>query len=110
MDELKILQKLYDMAQYGYVCLRQYPRSERHTLAAETKLAILGLLRAVIRANKRYHKQAAIHEADVELEALKYLVRLGKDLQFLPLRQYENWSKMNTEIGRMIGGWLKSAR
>lgn len=98
------------MVQYGYTCLRQYPRSEKHTLAAETKLAMYQLLKAIIRANKKHLKQTAIHEADVELEILKHLIRLGKDLQFLPLRKYENWARMITEIGRMIGGWLKTTR
>ncbi|MHB8182870.1 MAG: diversity-generating retroelement protein Avd [Candidatus Desulforudaceae bacterium] len=110
MDDLKILQKTYDMLQYGYTCLRQYPKSEKHTLAAETKRAMLGLLRAIIKANKRHHKQAAIQDADVELETLRHFIRLGHDLGFLPLVKYEHWARMTTEIGKMIGGWLKVSR
>jgi len=98
------------MIQYGYICLRQYPKSERHTLAAETKLAMFKLLEAIITANKHYYKIKAIQVADVQLNILHYYVRLAKDLQFLPVKKYENWSKMSSEIGRMIGGWLKSAR
>lgn len=61
-DELVVLQKTYDMIQYGYVCLRQYPKSEKHTLAAQTKLAMFGLLEAIIRANKQYYKKKAIQK------------------------------------------------
>jgi len=109
-EELKILQKTYDMIQYGYICLRQYPKSEKHTLAAETKRAMFELLKAIIVANKRCYKKHAIEEADVQLEILRYYVRLAKDLGFLPIGKYENWANMTTEIGKMIGGWLKSAR
>jgi len=109
-EELKVLQKTYDMIQYGYICLRQYPKSEKHTLAAETKRAMFKLLETIIMANKRYYKKNAIQEADVQLEILRYYIRLAKDLGFLPIRKYENWAKMLSEIGRMIGGWLKSAR
>lgn len=109
-EELKLLQKTYNMIQYGYICLRQYPKSEKHTLAAETKRAMFGLLKAIIMANRRYYKKNAIQEADVQLEILRYYVRLGKDLAFLPIRKYENWAKMLAEIGKMIGGWLRSAR
>lgn len=109
-EELKILQKTYDMIQYGYVCLRQYPKSERHTLAAETKKAMFKLLESIIMANKKYYKKNAIQIADVSLHALRYYIRLARDLQFLPTKKYENWAKMISEIGRMIGGWLKSAR
>ena len=110
MEELKILQKIYDMIQYGYICLRQYPKAEKHTLAAETKKAMYELMAAIIKANKKYHKQTAIQEADTQLEILRYYVRLGKDMEFLPLRKYENWAKMLAEIGKMIGGWLRAAR
>lgn len=109
-EELKLLQKVYDMIQYGYICLRQYPKSEKHTLAAETKRAMFALLKAIIMANKRYYKKNSIQEADIQLDILRYYVRLGKDLEFLPIKKYENWAKMLAEIGKMIGGWLKSAR
>jgi len=107
-EELKILQKTYDMIEYGYICLRQYPKSERHTLAAETKKAMFNLLESIVMANKKYYKKNAIQTADVNLQVLRYYIRLAKDLQFLPIKKYENWAKMTTEIGKMIGGWLKS--
>ena len=37
MEELKILQKTYDMIKYGNQCLLQFPRAERYALAAEIK-------------------------------------------------------------------------
>ncbi len=110
MEELKILQKCYDMIQYGYICLRQYPKAEKHTLAAETKQSMLELLRLIIRANKRYYKKTTIQDLDVELDTLRHYIRLAKDLRFLPFRQYENWVAMLNEIGRMIGGWQKSVK
>ena len=60
MEELKLLQKTYDMIQYGYICIKQYPKSEKHTLAAETKQVMFDLLREIVRANKRYHKKNTI--------------------------------------------------
>jgi len=110
MQELKVLQKTYDMIQYGYTCLRQYPKSEKHTLAAETKEEMFGLLKAIIAANKKYYKKNTIQEADIHLETLRYYMRLARDLKFLPIRKYEHWAKMTVEIGKMIGGWLKSTR
>ncbi len=109
-EELKVLQKTYDMVQYGYICLRQYPKTERHTLAAETKLAMYQLLRLIVTANRHYYKKTTLQDLDIELDLLRLYVRLAKDLGFLPFRQYENWAKMLSEIGRMVGGWIKSFR
>ena len=109
LNELKILQKTYDMFQYLYDSLRQYPKSEKHTLAAETKDAAYTLLKLLITANKRYHKKTTLQDADVSLELLRHYIRLGKDLGFLPIKRYEHLSRMTTEIGKMLGGWLKAS-
>jgi len=107
-EDLKILQRCYDMIEYGYVALRQYPKSERHTLAAETKRSMYELLRLIIRANKRYFKKTTLQDIDIEIDNLRYLIRLANSLGFLPFKQYENWSRKINEIGKMLGGWIKS--
>jgi len=104
-----LLRKMEDMIKYGYACLRRFPKSEKFTLAAEIKQCAYAVLRLNITANKRYYKKTTIRDMDVEMEMLKHLVRLAYDLKFLPHKQYESWQRMNVEIGRMIGGWLKSS-
>ena len=108
MDELKILQKTYDMLQYLYLTLQQYPKSEKYALAADTKLAAYELLKLIIAANKRYHKKTTMQDADIQLDILRHLVRLGKDLGFMSTKRFEVLSGHTTEIGKMIGGWMKT--
>ena len=36
MDNLTVLTKWEDLAAYAYIALKNYPKSERHTLAAST--------------------------------------------------------------------------
>ena len=107
-EDLKILQKTYDMIEYGYIALRQFPKSERHTLAAEIKRSMYELLRLIIRGNKKYFKKTTLQDVDIELDNLRYLIRLGQSLGFLPFKKYEVWSKLLNEIGKMLGGWIKS--
>lgn len=112
MEELKILQKTYDMIQYGTICLRQFPKSEKYALATDIKESMYALLRLIIIANKRYYKKTTLQDIDVELDTLRTLIRLAADneFKFIPLRKYEIWSKMLAEIGRMLGGWMKSIK
>ena len=95
------------MIEYGYTALRQYPKSERYTLAADIKQSMYELLKLIIRANKRYFKKTTLQDIDIELENLRYLVRLSNGLGFLPFKQYENWSRKLDELGKMLGGWIK---
>ena len=110
MDDLKIRLKCEDMIQYGYTALQQFPKAEKFALAAEIKVTMMSLLRFVVICNKRYFKKTTMQDMDAELDLLRSQVRLAKDLGFLPFRKYEVWSRMLDEIGRMIGGWMKSLR
>jgi ribonucleotide reductase beta subunit family protein with ferritin-like domain len=112
MEELKILQKTYDMILYGNQCLQQFPRSERYALAADIKKSMYNLLRLVITANKRYYKKTTLQDIDIELDILRTYIRFAADphTKLLPLKKYEIWSKSLHEIGKMLGGWIKSAK
>jgi hypothetical protein len=96
------------MIEYGYIALRQFPKFERHVLAAEMRSSMWGLLRLIVVCNKRYHKKNTMQELDAELDLLRCQVRMAKELEYLDFKKYEHWSRLNDEIGRMIGGWLKS--
>lgn len=107
-DDLLIRQRVEAMIEYAYVAMRLFPKSERHVLCAEIRRTVLELLRLVVVCNKRYHKKTTLQELDAELDLLRCQVRLAKNLGFLDMKKYEHWAKLNDEIGRMIGGWVRS--
>lgn len=110
MEELVIKQKVEDMIAYSYVALRQFPKSERHVLSQEIRLGLWRLLRLIIICNRRYFKKTTLQDVDAELDLLRTQVRMAHILGFLPLKKYEVWSRALDEVGRLIGGWLKSFR
>lgn len=61
-----------------------------------------------VTAQKRYFKKTTLTDLDVNLTILRYYIRLSRDLGFLPLKKYEVWSEKLVEIGKMLGGWIKS--
>lgn len=108
MEELKILQKTFDMMNYAYPALAQYPKAEKFALVVDIKRCMDVMLERIIEANKKYYKKTTLQELDVEVEKLKAYVRLSYNLGFLPPKKYEQWSGLVVEIGRMVGGWIKS--
>jgi hypothetical protein len=98
------------MMRYAYPALAQFPRSEKHTLVAEIKATMANMVRLITRANKEPRKTEHLRQLDAELELLRTQVRLSMDLGFLPPRKYEQMSRLLTEIGKMLGGWIKSTR
>ena len=110
IEELKITQKIHDMIKYGYQALKQFPKSEKFALAADIKTCMHNILSKAIEAQKKYYKKTTLQDMDVELMKLKHFMRLSYELGFLPFKKYEYWSKMVAEIGKMLGGWIKSVR
>ena len=108
MTDLQIRQKCEDLIAYGYIAVRQFPKSERHVLAQEIRLTMWAILRLIIIANRRYHKKTTLQDLDAELDLLRSQIRIAKELQYLDFQKYEVWSRHVDEIGKMLGGWLKS--
>lgn len=70
----------------------------------------LNVLQSIIQANHESNKSDALKHASIELEKLRILLRLSKELKFMSIQEYENFSQFTTEIGRMIGGWIKAEK
>ena len=109
-QELHILQKIFDMMEYGYGALQQFPKSEKFALVTDIKRSMDTLLERCIEAQKKYYKKSTLQDMDVEIMKLRAYIRLSYQLGFLPMRKYEIWSEKVVEIGRMLGGWLKAVK
>jgi four helix bundle protein len=110
VEEMVIQQKVFEMIQYGYIALSQFPKSEKFALAADIKRCMHLVLERVIEGAKKYYKKTTLQELDVEITKLKAYIRLSYNLGFLPPKKYEIWAEKVVEIGRMTGGWIKSVQ
>lgn len=86
------------------------PKSQKFSLAQDMKHCMDRIMRLTISANKKYTKRTTLQELDVEVAALKIYLRIAYDLRYLPSKKYEVWSGMMVEIGKMVGGWIRSQR
>ena len=108
MEDLKILQKTFDMIEFAYPVLAQFPKSEKFALVADIKRCMDEFLGLLIEAQKKYYKKTTLQSLDVTLAKLRAYVRLAHNLGFLPTKKYKAWTALNVEIGKMVGGWIKS--
>ncbi len=109
---MKILEKYKDLAKYTYVVLRQYPKSEKYTIAAETRQALWEIgtkLKLASKISNKAAKRRLIEQADELRSGLDFLVEMGLELQFISTERFGNFCQKSAEVGRMIGGWLKWA-
>jgi hypothetical protein len=77
----------------------------------------------MIEAQKRYHKKITLSNLNIKHEQLRMLIRLAYALEYFKYNdgsktnnedksnhRYFALSRMIDELGRMIGGWMKSLK
>jgi len=109
-DELPLIRAYYEYLAWLLPAIAKYPRGHRFTLGERTELRLLELLELLIQAKYSRRKRALLERANLELEVLRFLLRLAKDLNCLSLKAYGRSAQSLIDIGRQLGGWLKQCR
>ena len=94
---------------YLFPIVDRFPKYEKFVLCTQIKNCAIGIARQIIRANKSRNKRVDLYDIDVSIEELRLLVRFSHDRKYLSCKSYEETSKRVNEIGRLLGGWIKSA-
>jgi hypothetical protein len=66
------------------------------------------LLETLIQAKYTRNRRLLLERANLTLEILRFQTRLAKDQQCLKASSYGFASKAIDEIGRLVGGWIRS--
>lgn len=104
----RALQKIEDLMEYAYPALAQFPKSEKFAMAADIKRCLDVMLERCIEAEKSYYKKTTLKELDVSIAKCKTYVKMAYRLQFMPYKKFEIINGYLTEIGKMVGGWIKA--
>lgn len=106
LQNLKVFQKHYDFLLWLQTVVANIPISARFTLAQRLENSALAVMEGIIEANGG--EKNALKKASLELDKVRIFTRLAKDLRFIDMKKYENAAVQMDEIGKMLGGWLKS--
>ena len=107
-EELTVITKTYDLILWSCNHTSKFPRNHRFVLGERIERNLYTLLETLIRAKYTKNRQRLLEEANLTLEILRFQMRLAKDLQCLKLNSYGFAAKSIDEIGRLVGGWLRS--
>ncbi len=107
--ELVIITKTYDLILWSCNHTSKFPRNHRFVLGERIERNLYELLETLIQAKYSRQRQPLLEKANLMLEILRFQTRLAKDLQCLKLPSYAFAAKAIDEIGKLVGGWLKSS-
>jgi len=105
-ENYPIIVKTYNLTHWYIEKLAKLPKNHRYTLGEKIQNGLLNLLLLLSDAIYSKNRKPILEEANRELEKLRILSRLMKDLNLLPTESYRFVSASVDEIGKMIGGWV----
>ncbi len=110
-ESSKLEVKWEDAIRYGYNVLKNYPGTEKFLIAQDTRQSMWEIgkwIQQAVNVKNTRKKIYYMEQADEELAKLKMLVQAACMMKFLSPRQMGIWASHLNEMGRMIGGWLRS--
>jgi hypothetical protein len=107
-QELVVITKTYDLILWSCNHTSRFPRNHRFVLGERMERLLYDLLETLIRARYTRQRQALLQQANLTLEILRFQMRLAKDLQCLQKNSYVFAAQAIDEIGRLVGGWVRS--
>ena len=80
-------------------------------MCTKLKNKLYRIMDLIIDANETQgSKIRFLDRIDDELKKLKVQIRLAKDMHYLSIRKHKIVVKKIDEIGRLLGGWIKSCK
>src|ERR1022692_2498951 len=108
-DELTAITKTYDLILWSCNHTGKFPRNHRFVLGERIERNLYDVLETLIQAKYTKQRQPMLERANLMLEILRFQMRLAKDLQCLKVESYGYVAKSIDEIGKLVGGWIRSS-
>ena len=108
MKEAPIFARTYDLIRWLIPATVKFPRQQRFVVAEAVQRTVLLFQEQLIEATHAPQPKPILHQADVTLIKLRFYLRLCRDLELFGLGQYEHVARMVNEVGRLLGGWIKT--
>lgn len=105
-----IFSKTYELYKVFYGYLSLFPRKDRYTLGQKCEAVLLEILEAIILASSvaKQEKMPILKKASSKVDVLRVLFKICRDLKILDNKKHSNVDNILQEIGRMLGGWIKT--
>jgi hypothetical protein len=92
--------------------LPAFPKDSKYTLGAKIDSLFLEVIEGIIRASisDKLEKLISLKNVSVKLDLLKFFLQISWEIKSLDNKKYIKLSEKLSEIGKMLGGWIKSLK
>ena len=110
--DVPIFKKSYDLYRVLHDYRRLVPKQDRFTLFERVDNTALDVIEGILLASSQQKsaKLPALERVSSKLNMLRVFIRLMKDTKAIDAKKYVAIESSIDEIGRMLGGWIRSVR
>ena len=110
LEDYSIFQKWYKFSLYLIDRVEKFPKISKFTFGDRIIKIIFDIQELIIEAIYSKNKLEKLYEINISLEKLRIYIRMCNDRLYISLKQYEHISFDLNEVGKMVGGWIKSCK
>jgi hypothetical protein len=111
-EGLPIIDACYRLYKQFYDLQLKMAKERRYTIGASTETTLLTIIEQLCLAQTapKLHKSVYLQRASANLDILRLKLRLCLELELANETRLFQSQAMCQDIGRMLGGWLKSVQ
>ncbi len=100
---------MYDLVRESPTRVRKFLRDFRFVLGNRILCGAYDILDLLIEAKYTKQRRELLTRANVRLEQVRFQIRLAFDEKLRAVGGYEQAARMQNEVGRLPGGWLRGS-
>jgi len=110
--DMPIFKKVYELYKIFCELRRHSSRLDRYTIWQKSDSIMLEIIEGILEASQKFkgEKLPILEKTSVKLNFLRIFFRLMKDTESIDLREYAQMEEIVDEIGKMLGGWIRSTK
>ena len=108
--DIPIFTKLYDFYKNLSLVISTFPKTKRYTLGQRLDNVTLDIFELLFSIPTSNNKAGILAQISTKIDLVKMLLRLSKDTQAIKNNKYLELQAVLQEIGKMLGGWIRSAK
>ncbi|MDD5749662.1 MAG: diversity-generating retroelement protein Avd [Patescibacteria group bacterium] len=110
--DIPIFKKSYDLYKTLHEYRNSIPKKDRFTIFERCENILLDIIANILLASsqKPKDKLPTLNNISLKLNLLRVFIRLLKDIKAIDNKKYVSLESMVDEIGKMLGGWIRSTK
>ena len=110
--DVPIIAKTYELYREIHALQKSIPKTDRHSLWVRVQNSTIDVLEGLLQVGylSPENRISALIKISAKVDILRVFLRLASDTKAINNKKYLHLQEQLDEIGRMLGGWLKSSR